>query len=122
MIYDSGVAKKVLEYVKEKYDTEPEFLWAKSNNAIFRHKDNKKWYGAILNIPRSKLGIDGEKSIDILDVKCDPILKNSVIDRKGYFPGYHMNKEYWITILLDGTVPINDIFYFIDLSYDLTTL
>lgn len=120
MLYDSGEAKKVLKYIKEKYDTEPEFLWAKSNNAIFRHKDNKKWFGAILNIQKNKLGISGEGYINILDLKCDSLLKDTVIDKKRYFPGYHMNKEYWITIILDGTVPINDIFYFIDLSYELT--
>ena len=120
MLYDSGDAKQVLEYIKEKYQTEPEFLWDKSNNAIFRHKDNRKWYAAILNIPKNKLGIEGEENIDILDLKCDPALKDSIIDNIKYFAGYHMNKEHWITIILDGTVPIKDIFYFIDLSYELT--
>ena len=120
MLYSNGDAKQVLEYIKEKYEGVPEFLWAKSNNAIFRHKDNNKWYGALLNIPKQKLGLAGEENINILDVKCDPILKNSVIDNKRYFAGYHMNKEYWITIILDGTVSTKDIFYFIDLSYELT--
>jgi len=120
MLYNSGNAKQVVEYIKERYETEPEFLWAKSNNAVFRNKDNKKWYGALLNIQKNKLGLLGEEYINILDLKCDPMLKNSIIDMKRYFPGYHMNKEHWITIILDGTVPIEDILYFIDLSYELT--
>ena len=32
---------------------------------------------------------------------------------------YHMNKEHWISILLDGTVPIEKIYDLIDVSYDL---
>ncbi|MBP1917428.1 putative DNA-binding protein (MmcQ/YjbR family) [Lederbergia galactosidilyticus] len=31
-----------------------------------------------------------------------------------------MNKEHWISIVLDGSVPKEEIFHLIDLSYDLT--
>jgi predicted DNA-binding protein (MmcQ/YjbR family) len=34
-------------------------------------------------------------------------------------PGYHMNKEHWNTILLDGNLPDELILKFIDDSYDL---
>jgi len=34
-------------------------------------------------------------------------------------PGYHMNKNHWNTIILDGTVPDKEIFSWIDHSYDL---
>ena len=40
--------------------------------------------------------------------------------KEGFFPAYHMNKEKWITIFLDGTVPKNEICDLLDLSYDLT--
>ena len=38
----------------------------------------------------------------------------------GILPAYHMNKEHWITILLDGTVPEQKICDLIDISFDLT--
>ena len=73
-----------------------------------------------MNIPQRHLGLEGEEYIDILDVKCDPILIGSLLSNKGYFPGYHMNKANWITLLLDGSVLKGDIFNLIDLSYELT--
>jgi len=38
-------------------------------------------------------------------------------DEKSYFPGYHMNKKHWITICLDGSVPIEEIFCRLDESF-----
>ena len=38
----------------------------------------------------------------------------------GYLPAYHMNKDSWITIVLDGTVPMKEICDLIDQSYFLT--
>lgn len=38
---------------------------------------------------------------------------------KSVIPGYHQNKEHWNTIILDGTVPEDDIRVMIAESYDL---
>ena len=42
-----------------------------------------------------------------------------MIQVKGFLPGYHMNKENWLTVLLDGTVEEAKILDFFDMSYDL---
>ena len=45
------------------------------------------------------------------------IIQN-IIDMKNYFPAYHMNKKYWLTIRLDGcSLPIEKVFEHIDKSY-----
>lgn len=118
----SGIqANKILQHVKKKYGTKPEFLWRKSpGNAILRHKDNSKWYAALLNIKKNKLGLDGSDNIDIINLKCDPDVINFIIDNKKFFAGYHMNKRHWITIILDGKIKDKEVFYLIGLSYDLT--
>ena len=36
-------------------------------------------------------------------------------------PGYHQNKKYWNTIILDGTIPEKDIKKMIKESYDIIT-
>ena len=38
----------------------------------------------------------------------------------GILPAYHMHRDSWVSILLDGTVPAEDILPLIDLSYQLT--
>jgi predicted DNA-binding protein (MmcQ/YjbR family) len=34
-------------------------------------------------------------------------------------PGYHMNKKHWNTIIIEGTVPSQKLFEWIDDSYSL---
>ncbi|WP_424244418.1 putative DNA-binding protein (MmcQ/YjbR family) [Elusimicrobium posterum] len=121
MAFTNLETNKILQYVNKKYATKPEFLWRKfPGNAILRRKDSKKWYGAILTIPKQKLGINEAGNVDILDLKCDPMLISSLIDKKSFFPGYHMNKTHWITILLDGSVKEKFLFSLIDQSYEIS--
>lgn len=109
----------IFKYVKKQYGTIPEYLWSSSpESAVLRH-DNGKWYGVIMNVPKSKLGLDGESTVEILNVKCDPEMANMIIQSHGFLPGYHMNKQHWITILLDGTVEETKILDFLDRSHKL---
>ena len=73
-----------------------------------------------MDLPRQKLGIRGDEIIDVLNIKCDPILIGGLRNEKGFFPAYHMNKTYWITVALDGTVEDDKVKWLLDLSYDLT--
>lgn len=118
--FKNSVTKKIIAYVKNKYGDELEFLWPKFPlNAIFRRKDNRKWYAAILNLPKHKLGLDGNEKIDIIDLRIASTEIDDVIDGRRYFPGYHMNKKHWITICLDGSVPLEEIYERIDSSFHL---
>ena len=111
--------EEIFEYVKKQYGTIPEYLWSSSpDSAVLRHH-NGKWYAVIMNVERSKLGLDGDDTVEIIDVKCDPEMTGMIIQTYGFLPGYHMNKQHWITILLDGTVGESKILDFLDMSYDL---
>lgn len=117
-VFKSSQAKQVITYVKEKYGDEPEFLWAKfAGNAVFRHKESKKWYGVLLTVSKSKLGLESKEKVEIIDLKILPEDSEKLVDNEKYFLGYHMNKKHWFTIILDGSVPIERIFEFIDESY-----
>ena len=89
-----------------------------SGVAVLRHK-NGKWYAVIMNVERSKLGLAGDDTVEIIDVKCDPEMTGMIIQTYGFLPGHHMNKQHWITILLDGTVGESKILDFLDMSYEL---
>lgn len=57
-----------------------------------------------------------------LNVKVDPQWRDFF--RKAYaavIPGYHQNKEHWNTIILDGSIPDDDIKRMIAESYDLVS-
>ena len=110
---------QVFDYVKQKYKADPEYLWLRfPDYAVFRHGDNGKWFGLVMDIPRQKLGLDGEEIVDILNVKLsDPLLADLLIRQPGYFRGYHISRGNWISILLDGSVPFADICQWLDESH-----
>lgn len=52
------------------------------------------------------------------NVKCDPDLSVELREKFNCVqPGYHMNKKMWNTILVDGTVPDQQLLEWIDHSY-----
>ena len=114
--------EKIFEYAKEKYNTEPEYLWEKyPNDAVLRHNDNKKWYALIVDIEKEKLGLEGKEVIAIINIKCYPEMIGSLRKENGVLPAYHMNKEHWVTLLLDGSLKKEKVLQLLDLSFELTS-
>lgn len=123
--YEDAVFKypqtiEIIKSVREKYGDEMEYLWEKfPDNAIVRRKDNQKWYAVILTVSRRKLNLDSDEIVEIIDLRGDPEKLPNLVDGKLYFPGWHMNKKHWYTIISDGSVPLEEICHRIDESYAL---
>ena len=108
-------------YIFDHYSTEPDYPWADApNHAVFRHGGNRKWFALVLDVPRNKLGLSGTQMIDVVNLKCDPILIGSLRGEPGIFPAYHMNKDNWITAALDGSAPDDTIRMLLEMSYAAT--
>ncbi len=108
-------------YIAETYSTEIEYPWKRyPDYCVFRHQNNRKWFGLIANIPKATVGIEESGTIDILNLKLDPMLITILRSEKGFFPAYHMNKTLWVSVALDGSVPDERIMDLIDMSFDLT--
>lgn len=111
--------ERITQYIQEAFGTEAEYLWADSpGNAVFRHPASKKWYAAMMRVLPEKLGLPKGEALDIMDIKCDTIMIGSLLSTKGFFPAYHMNKNHWISIVLDGSVSDDQIIPLLELSYD----
>ena len=106
--------------VGESYGISPEYPFDDSSTPVFRHSDNRKWFAIMMNIPKSKLipGTDG--NIDVVNLKCDPILSSTLISENGVFPAYHMNKTHWITVILGDSTDAGMVKWLLGISYDLT--
>ena len=119
-IFKARYTKQIITYVKNKYGDELEFLWEKSpKNAVVRRKSSKKWYAVILTVSKRKLNLDSDEIIEVINLHNIVEEIKKLIDNKKYFPAYHMNKKYWCTICLDGTVELKEIYKLIDISYEL---
>ena len=93
----------VEQFVAQKFGVKPDYLWEGDFiTAALRHPDTKKWFGVLMRIPATKLGINNEGEADILDIKLDPdfILQLQKNLPKQYYPAYHMNKKNWTTVVL----------------------
>ena len=71
-----------------------------------------------MTVAKRKVNVEEDGFTEIIDLKAKPDFIQSLVNGKSFLPGYHMNKKHWFTIRLDGSVDINEIYEYIDLSYD----
>jgi len=112
--------KQILAHVKKQYGVKPDFPWDSTAHAVLRHKANRKWFGVIMEITEGDLGLNGHRVVDVINLKCDPIMIGGLMKEPGVYPAYHMNKGHWVSILLDSRIPSEKVFALIGMSYDLT--
>ena len=93
------------KYITDYYGVRAERLFEKNPGfQAYRHNDTKKWFAMIMDLPESRLGLDGQEIIDVINLKCDPILIGSLR----------------LTVALDERVPDEQLRMLVDMSYELT--
>ncbi len=113
--------ERILGEAAIRYGGHPEYLWRTNPDfAVLRHESNRKWYALFMNVEKEKLGLSGEGGVDIINLKCDPVLSGSLRASGSVLPAYHMNKEKWISVPLNHSVSEEQILFLLDLSYELT--
>lgn len=112
----------LFNYVRKHYQSEPEYLWRNlPGYAVLRHHKGKKWFGIVMNVPGTKLGLQTDEEVDVLEVKVRPEYIGSLRKKEGILPGYHMNKEHWVSILLSGPLSPEEIHDLLSDSHELTS-
>ncbi len=116
-------SNRINEYIKNSFESLPEFLWNKyPNYAVYRNKNNK-WFSIIMDIQMNKVEkkINNDTIIEIINVKINPNAKDDLLKIKGIYEAYHMNKKYWLSIVLNDTLSDETICELISCSYNLTS-
>lgn len=116
------IRTELTKYIKDGYGIDPDFPWERDDtSAVFRHKGSRKWFALMIRVRRDRLGLEDDGITDVINLRIkDPILHDDLIHKEGIFPAYHMNKRNWISVLMDGTVPEDDIKGLIDASCQAT--
>lgn len=103
--------KDVIKYCLQFNNVYEDYPFNDPNWCVIRHKGNKKIFAFIFNR-------DGYVWVN---VKCDPEWRDFWRETfDSVIPAYHLNKKHWNSIILDGSVPNEDIQRMISESYDLT--
>ena len=111
--------KELFDYIKNEYGVEPEYLWKKYPNfAVFRRKDSQKWFAITMDVDYKKLGKNKDGKVWVLNVKLEPSVVDFLLKQDGFVPAYHMSKQSWISICMDGSVEFSLICELIDQSFE----
>ena len=77
--------------------------------------------GALVYKVRGKMfALVAPESPPSVSLKCNPVLATML--RETYpavTPGYHLNKRHWNTVVVDGSIPTNELLEWITHSYAL---
>ncbi len=91
---------RIAQHIIKTYGDEPEFPWKKFPQfAIFRNRDNHRWYAVFMTVKDGALG-EGVSGRSIVNIK--PYQKNhqALIQKDNVFPGWHMDKNSWVSVSL----------------------
>lgn len=88
--------------VRDRFQINPDYPFAGDFiNAVFRRKDNLKWFAIVMTVDAKKLGIGAFGELDIVNLKCTDEDRERLADVENVLPAYHMNKKRWLTVVLD---------------------
>ncbi len=119
-IFILNQTNRIARWISETYQDEVEFVWTKfPGYGIYRNPNNKKWYALIMNIDKSKIEA-GTGETEIINVKLNPEIIPALLNKKGFYPSYHMQKKNWISIILDDTLSDEEIMQYIMESHQFT--
>lgn len=119
--YIFSQSNRITNLIIKKYGNEPEFLWKTTpGTGVFRNPATKKWYLAILDIDRSKIQKDKKGLVEIGLIKLSAENVQKRLKQEHIYQGWHMNKKYWITVILDETLSDKEIIELIEESHSFT--
>ena len=123
--FASDQANRISGAILEKYSVEPDFPWDEGKYkpaGVFRHGDNSKWFGLVMNIDRRLLDKGAaEDMADVLNLKADENKVKRLHKIPGIYPAYHMNHSKWISVVLDDTLADRDVMDLVEESFRLTS-
>ena len=112
--------QQFLEYCAGTYGTSPDYPFDEDfETAVFRHKDNRKWYAIVMRVSRRKFGLDSDEVIDVVNLKLPTEMFGSFGAADGVHPAYHMNKLHWISVLLPDA-PNDVVQLLVNVSFEAT--
>ncbi len=118
--YENDYIARFDLFVKQRFGVDPEVTWEEYPDFFTYHrKDNRKWFAIIMQAKYRTLGIDKDGTVNLIDVKADPEEVPGLLKRKDVLPGFHMNKKHWVSFLLDGSAPFENLIPLVEKSYAL---
>ena len=114
---NTDICQKYVDYIKANFGAEQEYPW-EDEASVFRCP-NGKWFGLLMRIGFKKLGIESDEPVWVVNLKADAEKIPELVNHKTIFPAWHMNKKYWITIILTTITDFELLCKLTEQSFDL---
>ena len=114
---NTDICQKYVDYIKANFGAEQEYPW-EDEASVFRCP-NGKWFGLLMRISFKKLGIESDEPVWAVNLKADAEKIPELVNHKTIFPAWHMNKKYWITIILTTITDFELLCKLTEQSFDL---
>lgn len=117
------VRERIEAYACERFGVEAEQPpFDREDYAVLHHRDSGKWFAVLFVKPRAVLGLRGEGDAEVMSVKVpDRGLADTLLQQPGYLRGYPSLRWHWVSAVLDGTVPVDDLVTWLEDSYRATS-
>jgi predicted DNA-binding protein (MmcQ/YjbR family) len=94
------IKEKYVDFLHSYFNAQGDNPWNEQpydTSTVYRCPNNK-WFALIMQIKFKNLGFDSDEPVWAVNLKAENV--EAITDKKSIFPAYHMNKKYWITVLL----------------------
>ncbi len=104
-LFTSPQAERLAEAMRVRHGDTQDDPWngRYKGHVVFRKSGNRKWYALTMNIDGKHVGRPGTRC-DVLVIRAGGQRLPLLLERNGFLPAYHMNRDSWVTMLLDGQV------------------
>ena len=94
------IKEKYVDFLHSYFNAPGDNPWTEEpyNSSTVYRCPNNKWFALIMQIKFKNLGFESDEPVWAVNLKAEKV--ESITDKKSIFPAYHMNKKYWITVLL----------------------
>ena len=113
------IKEKYLDFLHSYFNAPGDNPWAAEpydSSTVFRCPNNK-WFALLMQIKFKNLGFASDEPVWAVNLKAENV--EAITDKKSIFPAYHMNKKYWITVLLTAVTDFDKLCELTKKSYAL---
>ena len=113
------IKEKYVDFLHSYFHTFGDNPWAGEpydSSTVYRCPNNK-WFVLLMQIKFKNLGFESDEPVWAVNLKAENV--EAITDKKSIFPAYHMNKKYWITVLLTAVTDFDKLCELTKKSYAL---
>ncbi len=113
------IKEKYLDFLHSYFNAPGDTPWEEQgdNSSTVYRCPNNKWFALVMQIKFKNLGFASDEPVWAVNLKAENV--EAITDKKSIFPAYHMNKKYWITVLLTAVTDFDKLCELTKKSYAL---